>query len=116
MPDDSDNGTSRIGLAEAIRELRAELMKARREGANEDIRFAVGDIEVELSLEFGATREAGGGLKIFSFLNLSGKVGASDKAAHKLKLKLTVDAEKDPGKGRISDAKGPKPVDPPPGA
>jgi hypothetical protein len=80
-----------ISLADAIAELRAELSRARRAATGQDIRFSVEEIEVELSLEFGATRSAGGGFKVFSFVDLSGKLGASNKAAHKLKLKLTVD-------------------------
>src|SRR5262249_3686723 len=102
--------TSGIGLADAISQLRIELAKARREGENKDFRFKIQDIEVELALEFGSTREGGGGVKLFSFFDLSGKVGASDKTGHKLTLKLTVDPDKDPGKGTISDETGPRPA------
>lgn len=80
----------RIGLAEAIAELRRELARAREEGLNSPIRFATGEIEVELALEFGWTREGGGGVKLFSFLDLSGKAGASEKLGHKVKMRLTV--------------------------
>jgi hypothetical protein len=102
-----DNPVSHIGLADAISHLRAELSRARLEGEGEDIRFDVGDIEVELALEFGSTREGGIGVKIFSFLDASAKVGASDKSGHKLKLKLSIDKSGDPSKGRISDEGGP---------
>lgn len=93
MPSYRESSELRIGLAEAIAELRQELARARAEGMNSPIRFAAGEIEVELALEFGWTREGGGGVKLFSFLDLSGKAGASDKAAHKLRLKLTIDGD-----------------------
>lgn len=53
--------TDRIGLADAVASLREELSRARREGEKSDVHFSVGEIEVELALEFGWTREAGGG-------------------------------------------------------
>jgi len=94
---------SRIGLAEAIRGLRAELTQAQREGKNQDLRFTISEIEVELALEFGTTKEIGGGLKVFSFLDLSGKAGANDKTGHTIRLKLGVGPEF----GTISDDAGP---------
>jgi hypothetical protein len=101
-----------ISLADAIAELRAELSRARRAAEGQDIRFSVEEIEVELSLEFGATRSASGGFKVFSFVDLSGKLGASSQAAHKLKLKLTIDPPGQPSPGAIQDDEGPLPVKP----
>jgi hypothetical protein len=91
MSGSQGDGGPRIGLAEAIAGLRSELSEARRQGEGQDVHFAVGEIEVELGLEFGWTREAGGGFKLLSFVDLSGKAGSSDKATHKIKLKLTID-------------------------
>jgi hypothetical protein len=93
-----------IGLADAVASLRAELSQARREGEKSDVHFSVGEIEVELALEFGWTREAGGGFKLFSFVDVSGKAGASDKASQKVELKLTIDPQGNPSAGRISSA------------
>lgn len=102
----------RIGLAEAIAELRAELSRARRDGEGKDIRFAVGEIEVELALEFGVSAEAGGGFKLFSFIDVSGKASASSKSGHKLKLRLAVapEGEASSSKLLIADDQGPQPL------
>jgi hypothetical protein len=105
MPD-----TASIGLAEAIAQLRAELSQARQEGKGQDIRFAVGDIEVEFSLEFGKTREGKLGFKLWSLLDAGGSVGASDKSAHKIKLKLTIDDGGTPASNLISSTAGPHSV------
>jgi hypothetical protein len=86
-----DGGSSRqVGLAEAIAEVRAELERARRAGQGEAIRLAVGEIEVELGLEFAWNREGSGGVKLFSFLQLSGKAGMNEKSSHRLRLKLAL--------------------------
>jgi hypothetical protein len=82
--------SERIGLAEAIAELRAELSRARREGQDTDIRLAVGEIEVELGLEFAWSREGSGGAKVFTFLELSGKAGSNENSTHRLRLKLEI--------------------------
>jgi hypothetical protein len=85
-----DESAQKIGLADAIAELRAELSRARKEGEGSDIRFAPKEITVELALEFGRNVEGGGGVKVLSFLDFSGKAGASDKIAHKVTLKLEI--------------------------
>ena len=90
-----DDTTLRIGLAEAIAELRSELARARATRAPGDAVFSVDEIEVELALEFGWTREGNAGLKILSFLEFGGKAGASDKSAHKIKMKLTIPKDQD---------------------
>ena len=96
-------------LADAIAQLRAELSLAREAGKGQDIRFAVGDITVELALEFTTTVEAGGGVKIFSMFDFSGKASAVDKAANKLTLKLTIDDQGEPAsKLLIADDNGPR--------
>ncbi len=108
MANDAGPNGTRIGLADAIASLRAELSRARVDAKGQDISFGVDKIEVELALEFGTTREAGGGLKLFSFLDLSGKAGDSAKTGHKVKLMLSVNSEGTPAQPfRISDAAGP---------
>ena len=51
------SGDAGVGLAEAIRSLRAELSLAMQHGTGEDIRFRVGPVELEFLLE--VTQEAG---------------------------------------------------------
>src|SRR5580693_5911685 len=55
MRDPNEQG---IGLADAIVLLRNELMKARRDGAGQDVQFPVDSLTVELKV--GATRSADG--------------------------------------------------------
>ncbi len=93
----------RVCLPEAVAQLRADLSKARCEGNNKDIRFSVEEIEVEFAVEFGWTREGGGGLKLFSFVDVSGKVGATDRATHRVKLKLKIDESGAQSPGVIAD-------------
>jgi hypothetical protein len=113
MSGQQGDAPQQIGLADAIAELRAELSRARRIAAGQDVRFSIEEIEVELSLEFGTMQSANGGIKVFSFVDLSGKHGTSNKTTHKLKLKLTVDPPGQPSLGAIQDDEGPQPVKPP---
>ncbi|MBD2746692.1 hypothetical protein IC232_08265 [Microvirga sp. BT688] len=102
--------SKQIGLADAIAGLRAELSRARRESEGQDIRFDVENVEVELSIDFGLEREANGGFKLLSFVQLGGKVGDSTNTGHKVTLSLSVHADgRDSEPFRIS-GRGPAPV------
>lgn len=104
------NEEKKIGLADAIAGLRAELSRARLESQGQDIRFDVDKIDVELSIDFGLEREGHGGFKLFSFVDLGGKLGDSTKTGHKVKLSLSVHSDGTPtAPFRISGA-GPAPV------
>src|SRR5687768_7393924 len=102
--------SERIGLADAIAGLRSELSRARRESEGEDIRFDVEKIEVELSIDFGLQREAHGGFKLLSFVDLGGKAGDSTKTGHKVKLSLSVHAEGRESRPFRISGRGPAPV------
>lgn len=101
---------TRIGLAEAIAGLRADLSQARRESAGHDVRFGVDKVEIELTVDFGIEREARGGMRLFSFIDLSGKSGSSEKSGHKVKLTLSVDDGGDPSAPFRLTGPGPGPV------
>jgi hypothetical protein len=77
-----------ISLAQAIRHLRSQLEEAAKEGKNADLRFVPKAVEVELSISFAVESEAGGGVKIFSLVDLSGKAKGSDASTHRVKLTL----------------------------
>lgn len=81
-------GELQIPLAQAVRALRRELVEAVREGQEEDLRFALGPIELELQLEIA--REAGGeaGIK-FWVVSVAGKGALSSTTTHTVKLTLT---------------------------
>jgi hypothetical protein len=79
---------AKVTLAEAIRELRSQLLQATTEGQDSEIRFVPKSVEVELGITFTVGAEAGGGVKVFSLVNLSGKASAENESAHKVKLTL----------------------------
>jgi hypothetical protein len=79
---------AQIPLASAIRALRAEIVEAVRAGAGEEIRFALGPVELELEVE--AAREGGGGAAItFWLVSVGGKATRSERTTHTVKLTLT---------------------------
>lgn len=77
-----------IPLASAIRALRAELLEAVRAGEREELRFALGPVELELQVE--AAREAGGGAGIkFWVASVGAKGSRSSSTTHTVRLSLT---------------------------
>lgn len=76
-----------IELAQVIRELRAELYQAVAEGVDEDLRFEVGLIELEVTV--AVTREASAGGKIrFWVAEADGAGKHADATTQRLKLSL----------------------------
>jgi hypothetical protein len=96
-------------LAEAVAGLRAELSKARLESEGQDIRFDVDKVDIELTVDFGVEREAKGGLKVFSFIDLGAKVSDSKKTGHKVMLSLSIHPEGRPSEPFRISGKGPAP-------
>ncbi len=78
----------KVTLAQAIRELRAQLVEAATEGEGSAIRFVPKSVDVELGIVFKVEAEAGGGVKLFSLVDISGKGKAADESTHKVKLTL----------------------------
>jgi hypothetical protein len=81
------NDEAGVGLAEAIRSLRAELSLSMQEAKGEEIRFRVGPVELEFLLE--VTQEAGaeGGVR-FYVVSLGAKGSVARTATHRIKLSL----------------------------
>jgi hypothetical protein len=77
-----------VTLVEAIRELRAQILQAATEGEGAPIRFVPDTVEVELGVTFEIQAEAGGGFKLLSLIDLSGKAKVDDQSTHKVKLIL----------------------------
>jgi hypothetical protein len=77
-----------IPLAGAIRALRSELQEAIRAGDGEELRFALGPVELELQVQ--AAWEGGGkaGIK-FWLVSIGAKGGRSSEATHTLRVSLT---------------------------
>lgn len=76
-----------VTVAEAIKQLRAQLAEAQREGAGKDLRFAVKSVEVELAVVLKNEVEGGAGVKAW-FVEASGKAKGADETTHKVKLLL----------------------------
>lgn len=77
-----------IPLASAIRALRDELQAAVRAGKDQELRFALGPVELELQVE--AASEGGGeaGIK-FGLVSVGAKGGRSSGTTHTVRLSLT---------------------------
>jgi hypothetical protein len=76
-----------VTVADAIKQLRAQLEQAQREGIGKDLRFLTRSVEVELAIVFKTETEGGAGVKAW-FLDVSGKAKAADETTHKVKLVL----------------------------
>jgi|HubBroStandDraft_6_1064221.scaffolds.fasta_scaffold1292096_2 hypothetical protein len=81
-------GPNKVTLAEAIHELRKQILTAVSEGADQPIRFMPETVEIELGISFDVEAEAGGGFKLFSLVDLSGKTKVADQSTHKVKMVL----------------------------
>jgi hypothetical protein len=79
---------TKVTLVEAIRELHSQILQASKEGEREPVRFVPETVEVELGVTFDVEAEAGGGIKLLSFIDLAGKAKVGDQSAHKVKLIL----------------------------
>jgi hypothetical protein len=79
--------TDDVTLAEAIKQLRAQLDEAQKEGVGKDLRFLTETVEIELGIVFKSKKEGGAGVKAW-FVDLSGKATIGHEALHKVKLVL----------------------------
>jgi hypothetical protein len=76
-----------VGLAEAIRSLRAELTQAMQEGEGQGLRFKVDPVELEFELAVTSTKGGGGGIK-FWVVTAEAKLDKATTATHRIKLSL----------------------------
>ena len=82
----SQDGTG-MTLAEAIEGVRAQLTEAMTSGLGEHLRFDVGDVELEFTVDVRRDRDAKGGVQVW-VANLGG--GASTSRGHGNRLKVTL--------------------------
>ena len=78
---------NKIELAEMLAELRAQLLSAQGEGAGQDLKFEVSDVELEVQLETTKKADGKGGVKFWVY-NAEAGVSGSEGMTHRLKLKL----------------------------
>jgi hypothetical protein len=79
---------SGVPLSGAIRKLRAELLESMQEAEGEELRFALGDIDLELQLEVSQEGKGDAGIR-FWLVSLGGSVSDSHTTTHTVRLKLT---------------------------
>ena len=100
---------SGIELSQMIVDLRRELQQAQQLGAAEDLKFRVGDIDIELQVT--TTKEAGAKTGVKFWVCEAGAEGKmASQAIHKLRLKLTPIVGKGKGELEIASDSG-RPTD-----
>jgi hypothetical protein len=77
-----------IALADAIRALRAELQEAMRAGEGEQLRFALGPVELELHVQAESEGGVDGAIK-FWLVSLGAKGSHASQVSHTVRLSLT---------------------------
>ena len=86
MTDETD--TAGVGLADAIKKVRAELEKAIEDGACSPVAFRAGTVEMEFEVAFTRTRGLNGGIQI-SVISFGAKAEKSNAATNRVKVSLT---------------------------
>lgn len=74
-------------LAETVQGIRGELAQAMADGDGEQVRFDVGEVELEFTVEVQRNVEAGGGVKVW-VVNADGKGAVSSGATHRVRVML----------------------------
>ncbi|MCI5138152.1 MAG: hypothetical protein D3922_06995 [Candidatus Electrothrix sp. AR1] len=91
----AEKTTDKLELAAMIKALRSQLFEAQRDGQNEEIRFTIEDVELEVQVT--TERQTKGDVSA-KFYVLTSKVEGSKKDAVMQKLKLKLKASKADGK------------------
>ena len=77
----------KVELSEMIIRLREDLQKAQNEGQDKDLRFAVGEVELELQVTVTKEAAGGGGVKFWVY-NANAQVKGATQSVQKIRLKL----------------------------
>jgi len=87
-----------IELADVVRDLRTELDRARAVAGDEELRFDLGPIELEVTV--GLEREGGAGAKVrFYVVELGGNAHITATSTQRIKLTLRPTIAGRPGEG-----------------
>ena len=78
----------RIELSAAVRAVRRELLAAAQEGAGEPLRFEVGPIQMEFTVELTAEAGVSGGVRAW-VLNAGAEARATRGSTHRVSFTLT---------------------------
>ncbi|MFK5635981.1 trypco2 family protein [Ornithinimicrobium sp. LYQ103] len=88
------DGVPRIGLAEAIEALHAELGIAAEKAAAYDIHFPIGSIELELQVGITENVEAKGGFRAW-VVELGAGTSVSKESIHRIRVSLQAPVNRD---------------------
>jgi hypothetical protein len=82
-----DISVKKIGLKETLEALRGELSEAILISEGKEIRFEVGEIELEFQVVIEQSQQGKGGIK-FWVVDMEGSMGKKDAVTHKIKIPL----------------------------
>ena len=77
-----------VPLGEAIRSLRVELLQAMQDARGEELRFAIGPVELEFQLTATTEASAGGAVR-FWVIDADAKGSRASGSTHTLRVTLT---------------------------
>jgi Trypsin-co-occurring domain 2 len=83
----SSEAEVRIPLADAIGAIRQQLKQAMDEGREEELRFGLGAVELELQMQVSGERGVDGGVKVW-VVSLGGRASHSTAETHTVRLTL----------------------------
>lgn len=87
VPDGSNALDAVSGLADAVAALRGELEEAQRQALQSDMRFRIGEVEMEFLVELQREREGKGGLRVW-VVEAGVRGSMSHGSTHRVKLTL----------------------------
>jgi len=96
-----------IELSQVIKDLRTELVEAMKVGQGETLQFALGPIEVDLSVAVEKKGDAGVQVR-FWVIEVGGKGGLSKADTQRIKLVLHPQLAGAPGSVKIADEAAPR--------
>ncbi|MEU8383874.1 trypco2 family protein [Streptosporangium sp. NPDC048865] len=77
-----------VGLDDAITALRRQLDEARERGADEDLRFALGEVTVEFGVEIRKEGASDAGVRL-GVVSMGAKGTVAKNVTHKVTIKMT---------------------------
>lgn len=81
-----------IELADLLKSLRSEITRARLEAADQDVRFRIKTIELEVHVAVEKTKGAGAGVR-FWVVSIGGKADAKSAQTHVVRLSMTAEGK-----------------------
>ena len=87
MSDNSRDGSIGVGLADAIKGVRAELQSAIMEGHSSPLAFTVGPIQLDFEVAFAKSAEGNAGVQVY-VVSIGAKGSLASTTTHRLTVSL----------------------------